>query len=94
MGAFTTAQYLIVYGSVVLAIILFAQIRIFSFVAMTMRASANLHDDIYRKLIVTVMRFFDTNPSGEQMLKIFIYIYNIESKEIDQKYRGWFNVKK
>lgn len=65
MGLLTTSQYLIIYGSVVLGIIIFAQVRILTFVAMAMRASANLHDVIYRKLIVAVMRFFDTNPSGE-----------------------------
>ncbi|CAB3237240.1 unnamed protein product [Arctia plantaginis] len=64
IGLLTTAQYLTVYGSVILGIILFSQLRIISFVVMTMRASQNLHNTIYEKLIVTVMRFFDTNPSG------------------------------
>lgn len=65
VGPLTTAQYLIVYGSVIGGIILFVHIRIFSFVNMAMRASANLHDNIYGKLIIAVMRFFDTNSSGE-----------------------------
>ncbi|XP_075985131.1 ATP-binding cassette subfamily C member 4-like isoform X2 [Anticarsia gemmatalis] len=64
IGPLTTAQYLIVYGCVIFAIILFSQFRIISFVVMTMRASKNLHNTIYEKLIITVMRFFDTNPSG------------------------------
>nr|UMW71136.1 ABC transporter subfamily C2 [Spodoptera frugiperda] len=64
VGLLTTGQYLIVHGSVVLAIIILTQVRILSFVVMTMRASENLHNTIYEKLIVAVMRFFDTNPSG------------------------------
>lgn len=65
VGLLTTGQYLIVHGSVVLAIIILTQVRILSFVVMTMRASENLHNTIYEKLIVAVMRFFDTNPSGK-----------------------------
>nr|ADH16744.1 ABC transporter family C protein ABCC2 [Heliothis subflexa] len=64
IGLLTTAQYLYVYGGVILAVIIMTLIRITGFVAMTMRASQNLHNTIYEKLIVTVMRFFDTNPSG------------------------------
>nr|ADH16740.1 ABC transporter family C protein ABCC2 [Heliothis virescens] len=64
IGLLTTAQYLYVYGGVILAVIIMTLVRITGFVAMTMRASQNLHNTIYEKLIVTVMRFFDTNPSG------------------------------
>ncbi|CAH0699047.1 unnamed protein product [Spodoptera exigua] len=64
VGLLTTGQYLIVLGSLILAIIVLTQLRIISFVVMTMRASENLHNTIYEKLIVAIMRFFDTNPSG------------------------------
>ncbi|KAJ8734039.1 hypothetical protein PYW07_014590 [Mythimna separata] len=64
IGLLTTAQYLYVYGGVILAIIILTHVRILAFVVMTMRASENLHNIIYEKLIVAVMRFFDTNPSG------------------------------
>ncbi|XP_063890832.1 uncharacterized LOC110383917 [Helicoverpa armigera] len=64
IGLLTTAQYLYVFGGVILALIVMTLVRITAFVAMTMRASQNLHNTIYEKLIVTVMRFFDTNPSG------------------------------
>ena len=65
IGVLTTAQYLYVYGGVILGIIILTHVRIFTFVVMTMRASQNLHNIIYEKLIVAVMRFFDTNPSGK-----------------------------
>lgn len=65
IGLLTTAQYLYVYGGVILAIIILTHVRILTFVVMTMRASENLHNIIYEKLIVAVMRFFDTNPSGK-----------------------------
>ncbi|CAH0600504.1 unnamed protein product [Chrysodeixis includens] len=64
IGLLTTAQYLIVFGSVIGGIIIISHLRILSFVVMSMRASKNLHNTIYEQLIVAVMRFFDTNPSG------------------------------
>lgn len=64
IGLLTTAQYLIVFGSVILGIIIISHLRILSFVIMSMRASKNLHNTIYERLIIAVMRFFDTNPSG------------------------------
>ncbi|KAJ0181178.1 hypothetical protein K1T71_003263 [Dendrolimus kikuchii] len=64
VGLLTTAQYLWIYGSVILGLIIISHVRIGYFVVMTMRASQNLHNTIYKKLIVGLMRFFDTNPSG------------------------------
>ncbi|XP_026726078.1 multidrug resistance-associated protein 4-like [Trichoplusia ni] len=64
IGLLTTAQYLIIFGSVILGIIIISHLRILSFVIMSMRASKNLHNTIYERLIIAVMRFFDTNPSG------------------------------
>ncbi|KAG6461030.1 hypothetical protein O3G_MSEX012378 [Manduca sexta] len=64
MGTLTTGQYLIVYGSVIVGLIVISHIRIINFVIMTMKASENLHNTVYKKLIISVMRFFDTNPSG------------------------------
>ncbi|XP_052753897.1 ATP-binding cassette sub-family C member 4-like [Galleria mellonella] len=64
IGPLTNSQYLLVHGCVILALIIFAQIRIATFVSVTMRASRNLHNMVFKKLIITVMRFFDTNPSG------------------------------
>ncbi|XP_059049333.1 ATP-binding cassette sub-family C member 4-like [Achroia grisella] len=64
IGPLMNWQYILVHGCVILALILFAHIRIATFVSVTMRASRNLHNMVFNKLIITVMRFFDTNPSG------------------------------
>ncbi|XP_045761292.1 uncharacterized protein LOC123864713 [Maniola jurtina] len=64
MGPLTTGQYLWIYGGAVLFIIIMTNVRIAGFVMMTMRASQNLHDVMFKNLIAAVMRFFDTNPSG------------------------------
>ncbi|XP_049887665.1 ATP-binding cassette sub-family C member 4-like [Pectinophora gossypiella] len=64
VGPLTNGQYLGIYGGLVLSIIVFLLIRISIFVTMTMRASKNLHNTVFKNLIAAVMRFFDTNPSG------------------------------
>ncbi|KAJ0181179.1 hypothetical protein K1T71_003264 [Dendrolimus kikuchii] len=70
IGILTTAEYLYVYGGVIIALIILVHARIVGFVMMTMRASQNLYDTVYKKLIVAVMRFFDTNPSGRILNRI------------------------
>nr|QJQ50001.1 ABC transporter family C protein ABCC2 [Ostrinia furnacalis] len=60
----TNGQYLWVYGGGVLTVILFSQLRIITFVVSCMRASQNIHDMVFKNLIMAVKRFFDTNPSG------------------------------
>ncbi|KAM3966702.1 ATP-binding cassette subfamily C member 4 [Aphomia sociella] len=64
IGPLTNSQYLIIHGSVVLGLIIFVHLRIIAFASATMRASQNLHDLVFNKLIVSIMRFFDTNPTG------------------------------
>ncbi|XP_072936018.1 ATP-binding cassette sub-family C member 4-like [Epargyreus clarus] len=64
VGILTTGGYLYVYGFTVLYIIIMTHVRIWAFVTMTMRASVTLHNTVFEKLTATVMRFFDTNPSG------------------------------
>ncbi|XP_052747534.1 ATP-binding cassette sub-family C member 4 [Bicyclus anynana] len=64
MGPLTTAQYLWIFGGSVLFIIIMTHVRIVGFVMMTMRASQNLHDVMFKNLIVAAMSFFNTNPSG------------------------------
>ncbi|CAK1599799.1 unnamed protein product [Parnassius mnemosyne] len=64
VGILTTGQYLLIYGSIILFIIIITQLRIISFVTMTTRASKNLHNSVFKNLINSVMRFFDMNPSG------------------------------
>lgn len=63
-GAYTLGVYLWTYGGVILILIVISHVRILTFVITTMRASSNFHDTVYKKLIITVMRFFDMNPSG------------------------------
>ncbi|XP_041973788.1 ATP-binding cassette sub-family C member 4-like [Aricia agestis] len=63
-GPLTTALYLIIYGAAVLFVIVMTQVRIQAFVVMSMRASENLHNNMFKNLLGAVMRFFDTNPSG------------------------------
>lgn len=48
-----------------LFIIVMTHVRITGLVMLSMRASQNLHDIMFTNLIAAVMRFFDTNPSGE-----------------------------
>ncbi|KAI5634801.1 ABC transporter domain-containing protein [Phthorimaea operculella] len=64
VGLLTTAQYVIVYASLILGIIAFLLIRIYIYVVATVRASKNLHNLVFKNLIRSVMRFFDTSSSG------------------------------
>ncbi|KAJ2946419.1 hypothetical protein O0L34_g12458 [Tuta absoluta] len=64
VGIFTTAQYLIIYASLILGIIVFMFSRIYIYVAATVRASQNLHSLVFNNLIRSVMRFFHTSSSG------------------------------
>lgn len=47
-----------------LALFTLAIIRSVGFYTMCVRASQNLHDAMFKGIISTTMRFFDTNPSG------------------------------
>ncbi|CAH0722570.1 unnamed protein product, partial [Brenthis ino] len=64
VGPLTTGQYLLIYGGAILFIIIMTQVRIVAFVIMTMRASQNLHNVMFKNLLAAVMRFFDRNSSG------------------------------
>ncbi|CAK1548558.1 unnamed protein product [Leptosia nina] len=64
MGFLTTGQYLLISGFAIVYILIMTHTRIFTFVVTTMRASINLHNDMFNNLIRALMRFFDTNPSG------------------------------
>lgn len=72
IGLLTTGGYLYVYGFTVLYVIIMTHVRIWAFVTMTMRASVTLHNTVFEKLTATVMRFFDTNPSGNWKFQTFL----------------------
>ncbi|KAJ2946418.1 hypothetical protein O0L34_g12457 [Tuta absoluta] len=64
VGILTTAQYVGIYGGLVLAVIALLFVRISIFVAACIRASQNLHNTVFKNMLTATMSFFDTNPSG------------------------------
>ncbi|XP_045508072.1 ATP-binding cassette sub-family C member 4-like [Colias croceus] len=64
VGPFTTGQYLIIQGGIVIACIFLANIRVIPFAALCANASRTLHDFMFSTMIKGVMRFFDTSSSG------------------------------
>nr|ASU47346.1 ABCC3 [Cnaphalocrocis medinalis] len=64
VGTFTTGQYLIIHGSIVLATIVIVHARIVPFVRLIVNASKNLHNYMFSTMIKGIMRFFDTSSSG------------------------------
>ncbi|CAF4884012.1 unnamed protein product [Pieris macdunnoughi] len=64
MGPLTTGQYLLISGCAIIYILIMTHARILTFVVITMRASINLHNNMFNNLIRALMKFFDTNPSG------------------------------
>lgn len=52
------------YAGLILATIVLTFLRSTWFMYTCMRASINLHNKMFSCLMKTVMRFFDTNPSG------------------------------
>ncbi|XP_023934406.1 ATP-binding cassette sub-family C member 4 [Bicyclus anynana] len=64
VGPFTTGQYLIIHGVLIIATILLVHIRVPAFVRLCIRASKKLHDRMFSTLIKGIMRFFDTSSSG------------------------------
>lgn len=65
VGNLTIGQYLLIYGCLIIAVIIFLHVRIGVFVATTMRASQNMHNYVFKNLILACMKFFDNNPSGK-----------------------------
>lgn len=58
---------MIICGSIILSLFVIAVARSIIFYNFFAAASQNLHDMMFRGLITTKMRFFDTNPSGRIM---------------------------
>ncbi|XP_038209218.1 multidrug resistance-associated protein 4-like [Zerene cesonia] len=64
VGPFTTGQYLIIQGAIVVGCILLGNLRVIPFATLCANASRTLHDSMFSTMIKGVMRFFDTSSSG------------------------------
>lgn len=66
-NTWSTKTYTYTYGSIMATLFVFALARSVIFFNFCASASQNLHDAMFRGLISTKMRFFETNPSGRIM---------------------------
>ncbi|XP_055306876.1 ATP-binding cassette sub-family C member 4-like [Sitodiplosis mosellana] len=62
--SFSTNFCIIVQGSLISALLILGIARSYGFYAICVRISQKLHDAMFKGIISTTMRFFDTNPSG------------------------------
>ncbi|XP_028257744.1 multidrug resistance-associated protein 9 [Parambassis ranga] len=56
--------YQMIYGVMVIVMVVLAVIKCFFYTHVTLNASCNLHDSMFRKIIASPMSFFDTTPTG------------------------------
>ncbi|KAM7146748.1 ATP-binding cassette sub-family C member 12-like isoform 3-T4 [Macrochelys suwanniensis] len=68
--------YQLVYGMSMVTMIVLSIIKGFVFTKMTLKASSVLHDDVFYKILLSPMSFFDTTPTGRLM--------NRFSKDMDE----------
>ncbi|XP_066494056.1 ATP-binding cassette sub-family C member 12-like [Tiliqua scincoides] len=68
--------YQLVYGMSFVAMVVLSVIKGFVFTKATLRASSNLHDTVFSKILQSPMSFFDTTPTGRVM--------NRFSKDMDE----------
>lgn len=61
---FTTKNSTYVYSGLISVIILFTIFRSYLFFNFCMKASTNLHNNMFSKIVYATMYFFNTNPSG------------------------------
>ncbi|XP_053601473.1 ATP-binding cassette sub-family C member 4-like [Plodia interpunctella] len=64
VGPFTTGQYIIIHGCIVVSCILLTHFRVLPFVSLCVSASKNLHNRMFSTMTKGIMRFFDTSSSG------------------------------
>ncbi|CAK1599798.1 unnamed protein product [Parnassius mnemosyne] len=64
VGPFTTGQYLIIHGCLILSVIIITNGRAIPFAQLCVNASKKLHDLMFSTMIKGIMRFFDTSSSG------------------------------
>lgn len=67
IGPFNTAEYLYIYTIIIILCVIMILSRSFIFFKVCMNASKSLHDNMFHKISRGVMRFFDTNPSGNKI---------------------------
>ncbi|KAM4602664.1 ATP-binding cassette sub-family C member 12 isoform 2-T2 [Polymixia lowei] len=58
------AFYQMVYGLLVVVMVILSIIKGYSFTKVTLHASSKLHDSMFKKIVASPMRFFDTTPTG------------------------------
>ncbi|CAB3991626.1 multidrug resistance-associated 5 isoform X1 [Paramuricea clavata] len=68
--------YATIYGSSLVVLIILFVVKCFIFVSTVLRASSNLHNQVFRAVTKSPMEFFDTTPIGQ--------ILNRFSKDIDE----------
>ncbi|XP_078527762.1 ATP-binding cassette sub-family C member 12-like [Lissotriton helveticus] len=68
--------YQLIYGMTIVGMIVFSFIKGFAFTKATLKASSNLHDKVFYKVLLSPMSFFDTTPTGRLM--------NRFSKDMDE----------
>lgn len=61
---FSTKQCIYIHGALMLALFIVTSARSISFYRICLNASKTLHNTMFNRLILSSMRFFDTNPSG------------------------------
>ncbi|RZB40188.1 ABC tran and/or MMR HSR1 domain containing protein, partial [Asbolus verrucosus] len=61
---FNADNCIYVYSSIICFLIIITVTRSLSFFKICMRASKNLHNNMFSNIVYTSMRFFNTNPSG------------------------------
>lgn len=66
-STWSTETYTYIYGGIMSAMLLVTVTKSLTFYQFCTTASQKLHDTMFRGLIQTSMRFFDTNPSGRIM---------------------------
>uniref|UniRef100_A0A182JZF0 Uncharacterized protein n=1 Tax=Anopheles christyi TaxID=43041 RepID=A0A182JZF0_9DIPT len=60
----STVDFLYTYGVIIIGVVAFTIFRGYLFFNICMKASRNLHDRMFARMLTAPMRFFDTNPSG------------------------------
>lgn len=60
----STETCIYIQAGLVGALLIFGLTRSIGFYSICIRISRNIHDAMFKGIITTTMRFFDTNPSG------------------------------